>query len=247
MVVAKKRDELLGKIYKTNNCGECFIIDYQKGGKLKVMFYDGTIVKCSLKQLQLGNVRNQNAKTVRGIGYFGYGKYSYSKNRELTCTWRCLIGRVGCIDNYEDVTLCEEWLCFQNFAEWYVNQKGYDLGWQIDKDIIVKGNRHYSPETCALVPQNINNLFTKSDNNRGDCPLGVSKVVLKCGLVKYITDVHDLNGTRFKFRSDTVEEAFMLYKTHKEARIKHIAEQYKDQIDDRVYNAMMNWVVEITD
>jgi hypothetical protein len=46
---------------------------------------------------------------------------------------------------------------------------------------------------------------------------------------------------------DTVEEAFARYKEYKEDFIKDMAEQYKDKITDRTYQAMMAWVVEITD
>ena len=46
---------------------------------------------------------------------------------------------------------------------------------------------------------------------------------------------------------DTPEEAFYAYKPVKEAHIKSLAEKWKDQIDPRVYEALMNWTIEITD
>jgi len=45
----------------------------------------------------------------------------------------------------------------------------------------------------------------------------------------------------------TVEEAFLAYKKAKEAYVKSLANKWKDQIDPRVYNALMNYKVEITD
>ena len=45
----------------------------------------------------------------------------------------------------------------------------------------------------------------------------------------------------------TVEEAFQAYKQAKEAYIKEVANKWKDQIDNRVYKALMNYQVEITD
>ena len=46
---------------------------------------------------------------------------------------------------------------------------------------------------------------------------------------------------------NTAEEAFARYKVYKEDFIKDIAEQYKDKIPDKIYQAMMNWQIEITD
>ena len=43
----------------------------------------------------------------------------------------------------------------------------------LDKDILCKGNKIYSRDTCVFVPQRINSLFTKCDNARGDNPIGV--------------------------------------------------------------------------
>lgn len=45
----------------------------------------------------------------------------------------------------------------------------------------------------------------------------------------------------------TPEEAFLVYKQAKEFNIKLIAEQYKDAIDVRVYDALKNWEVSIND
>jgi len=48
-------------------------------------------------------------------------------------------------------------------------------------------------------------------------------------------------------RFNTIEEAFYAYKKAKENYIKETANKYKDVIDIRVYNALMNYEVEITD
>ena len=44
----------------------------------------------------------------------------------------------------------------------------------LDKDILVKGNKVYSPSTCIFVPFEINGQFTKANTRRGSCPIGVS-------------------------------------------------------------------------
>ena len=45
----------------------------------------------------------------------------------------------------------------------------------------------------------------------------------------------------------TAEEAFYAYKQAKEAHIKEVANKWKDQIDIRVYEALMKYEVEIMD
>ena len=68
---------------------------------------------------------------------------------------------------------------FQLFAEWCQAQHGYmskDCGkfWNLDKDILIHGNKVYSPETCIFVPQTINALLvTKGRNKEKELPVGV--------------------------------------------------------------------------
>ena len=45
----------------------------------------------------------------------------------------------------------------------------------------------------------------------------------------------------------TEVEAFNAYKVAKESFIKEQANNWKDQIDERAYEALMNYAVEITD
>lgn len=57
-----------------------------------------------------------------------------------------------------------------------------------------------------------------------------------------------VGGKRVKLKYwNTPEEAFAEYKTIKEKIIKEYAERYRGQIDEKVYNAMMEWQIEITD
>ena len=47
-------------------------------------------------------------------------------------------------------------------------------GKELDKDILVQGNKVYSPVTCIFVTKEVNCLFNKKEKSRGDCPIGVS-------------------------------------------------------------------------
>lgn len=73
---------------------------------------------------------------------------------------------------YKDCTVCEEWLLFSNFKSWMEKQDWE--GKHLDKDLLVEGNKIYSPETCVFVDAAANTLFSYSEVTRGKYPLGVS-------------------------------------------------------------------------
>ena len=152
---------------------------------------------------------------------------------------------------YENAICCDEWLYFENFYEWLHKQDNFDKWysgekWGLDKDIIMKGNKVYSPDSCCLVPLNVNNLFTKHDNDRGAFPIGVSKDkdMFRVGCRNPFDDENLYLGDY-----STERQAFQVYKKYKENIIKQVAqEEYnKGNITKRCYEAMINYQVEITD
>lgn len=60
--------------------------------------------------------------------------------------------------------ICEEWLTFSNFKAWMEQQDW--IGKQLDKDILIPGNRQYGPESCCFVTQELNKFFNLH-RNRG--------------------------------------------------------------------------------
>jgi len=74
--------------------------------------------------------------------------------------------------SYIGCSVCDEWLTFTTFKEW---MKSRDWkGKQLDKDILIKGNRVYSPSACVFVSVEINNLLNDHKKRRGKFPVGVS-------------------------------------------------------------------------
>lgn len=147
---------------------------------------------------------------------------------------------------YKTCIACDEWLNFQNFAEWY-NQNFYTVkneNMHLDKDILVKGNKIYSPETCIFVPSRINKLFIKGDNFRGKYPIGVT---YKSDINKFIARCNTLDKRKNLGVFSTEEEAFNKYKTFKEKYIKQVADEYKDYIPDKLYKALYKYEVSIAD
>lgn len=92
--------------------------------------------------------------------------------------WKDMIKRCYCHKyhanhpSYADCTVCEEWLTFSNFKAWMENQDWE--GRQLDKDLLVRGNKVYSPLTCVFLPSQVNVFLIESRAKRGLWPLGVS-------------------------------------------------------------------------
>ena len=77
---------------------------------------------------------------------------------------------------YAECRVCDEWMLFSTFERWF--NEHYILGWELDKDILVKGNTIYAPETCCFVPHEINLLFrcnSIEENTRRKAPLLAEK------------------------------------------------------------------------
>lgn len=236
------------------------IIEYNRVNDIIVEFQDDHRGKVHTQYQSFirGNVKNPYYPMMLGVGMIG-SKYPSKINNKPTKeyqAWKGIIYR--CFDEktkgrnitYQDATCCEEWLCFENFYEWLHEQSNFDNWnddkWTIDKDILIKGNKTYSPETCCLVPNNVNALFISKNNYRGDLPIGVKRsyksFIARCS--------NPITGSREYLGSySTPYHAFQSYKKYKEELIKQIAkiEYGKGNITEKCYKAMMDYKVEITD
>lgn len=143
---------------------------------------------------------------------------------------------------YHDCSICEEWKRFSVFLEWF--KQNYESGYALDKDILIKGNKVYSPTACCFVPTEINSLLTNRRNKRKGL-LGTAKTRNNTFQAHVSRDGKIVHLGSFK----TEEEAFYAYKQAKESYVKEVAERYYSQgrITEKVYNALMNYKIEITD
>lgn len=246
-------------INNTQGC-KMTIINYNTANDLVVEFENGYTTHGSYKDFKKGNIKNLYYSSIFGKACIGekYSTYDNGKESKEYETWFNMIAR--CYDEkwkqsypvYEECKCCEEWLLYENFYEWLHSQENFEI-WKhlnrsaLDKDIIVKHNKLYSPNTCLLVPCNINALFTRNEKNRGKYPIGVS-LHEETGLYRAVCN----NGYK-KSESlglhNTPEKAFLEYKKYKEYIIKQLAKEayLKGEITKRCYDAMMEYEVEITD
>ena len=189
---------------------------------------------------------------VHGVG-FNDVQFQIAINRKHIWQyrlWKNMLGR--CFDakykqrrpSYEDVTCCDEWLSFANFLGWVnkeVGYKGKPVGLALDKDILVKGNKTYSPEFCSFVPTAVNKLLNDHGAGRGEFPVGVC-FDKDCG--KFRAQLRCFGKMKHLGHYTTIESASFAYKTAKEAQIKIVATQYKDVLSPAVFESLMNWKIE---
>jgi hypothetical protein len=182
------------------------------------------------------------ARLVYGVG-FNNADYKIAKCENGKQVWMCPFYRkwkamlershgtkvLKSHPTYKDVSTCKEWHTFSNFREWMITQdwEGKDL----DKDLLVEGNKVYSPQTCVFV-DSMTNQFTKDGGNTGGLMLGCTfvrgKFHAKCS--------NPFTGKREHLGCFTDElEAHLAWKIRKHELALKLAEL---QTDERVAQAL---------
>ena len=258
---------MVAKVDRTGEVGyntfgsQMVIVEYRKYSDIDVYFpeYDWIAKNREYRHFKKGNVRCPYERRIFNIGYLGEGKYKSKengKNTRVYDTWYNMLQR--CYDEkyqkkyptYIGCEASENFHNFQNFAEWYENNY-YEIEGErmdLDKDILVKGNKIYSPDTCVFVPQTINKLFTKRQNDRGESVIGTSpkngKYRVRCYMINLETGKSKCEHLGL---FDTQEKGFEIYKYYKEKNIKQVADYFKSLIPEILYDALYNYEVEIND
>lgn len=223
------------------------IIDILGNSKIVVEFQDNNNhqKETHYNNFKRGTVKNPYDKSVFCTGYYGVGKYVARKNNKPTpayISWLHILER--CYNEpqkhkhpayYGIATVCDEWLNYQNYAKWHY-ENYYSIDGErihIDKDILIKGNKVYSPETCIFVPQRINMIFmSKQKSVDSDLPNAIyrCKTGFKCSY----------NGKSLGvFKS--LEEAVSVHGLYMKKHIRNVASEYKDKIPEKIYEALLNY------
>ena len=247
--------DCVGKVCKSKSSGDFKVLKYNDSYNVEIQFlktgYESTV--------QLGNIRNGEVKdpyspSVHGIGVLGT-KYPSRVNGVQTKEydlWYNML--VRCYSDtyqkkkptYEGCKVSDKFKSYEYFYEWCHKQVGFDnQDWHLDKDLLTKGNKVYSENTCVFLPREINQVLVKRTASRGEHLIGVywhSKGKA------FRAQVNKNKGKPEHLGSFKTElEAFNAYKTAKESFIKEVANKFKSRIDDRAYDALMNYEVNIDD
>ncbi|MGL4453116.1 MAG: hypothetical protein ACRCTZ_18295 [Sarcina sp.] len=252
-----KKEDKTGEINKNTQGSTMEIVRYKNKSDIDVIFKSGYISKNKMyKDFKSGNIKDYLYPSLLGHGIIGVGKYSKSNSQQYKI-WSGVINRAfnkkykSNKKTYNDVCVSGDFLNFQKFAEWFDDNNWVGEDAQIDKDILIKGNKIYSAGNCIIVDQRINCLFTKCNKSRGDLPIGCS---IRKGRNKIFVSlsVHDGEKSRRVYLGtyDDKNDAFKAYKEFKENYIKDVADEYFKKYQKFPYKllqAMYEYEVEIND
>ena len=247
--------DCVGKVCKSKSSGDFKILKYNDGKNVEIQFVNtGFETSATLNNIKSGGVKDPYAQSVCGVGVSGT-RYPITVNGVKTkeyVLWVNMLKR--CYSDsykkkhltYEYCTVSENFKYYEYFYEWCNKQIGFDdEGWQLDKDLLIKGNKVYSESTCVFLPKEINTVLIKCDKIRGKHPIGVHYHKRDKAFMAQVRENKGKSEHLGYFKTEI--EAFNAYKKAKESFIKEQANDWKLQIDDRAYKALMNYTVEITD
>ena len=239
------KTERVGKEFNTPY-GKIIILEYLNANNATIQFVnDGTILtNVKFSTIKSGEIKNPNFKSKFGVGYLGQGVYNLVNSKKAYFTWANMLARCyketsrHLAPTYKDVTVCEEWHNFQNFAKWF--EENSIAGYHLDKDILCKNCKIYSPETCCFVPREVNNLIL---NGR------YSKKINSCIGVqerngKYKVRARLTGGEKYLGFFESKETAKNVYIEAREKYIKEVAEKWKGKIADNVYQSLINYKID---
>lgn len=184
-------------------------------------------------------------RLVYGVGIndanYVVSKYDSSGSgatRQNKLIWRCpfymkwvamlkrCYGKLGDYPSYKTCYVCNEWLIFSNFRAW-MNEQDWE-GRELDKDVLVKGNKVYSPDTCVFVESRINKFILCEHNSPSD-------LTMRSDRNNYRVKYYDGKSSKSLRSFDSQEEAYTAWLSYKHDLACKLAET---QSDLRVANAL---------
>lgn len=244
---------MIGSVFRTNEGYDAIVVKYLNKYNVFIQIQDCNKHEMwvHLNALRKGQVKNPFHRSVMSVGFIGVGDYKVSLSGAHTpayACWKAMITRCysGVYHNgkptYLECKVSPEWQNFQVFAEWYYNQPNH-LIFELDKDILIKGNKTYSENTCCMVPSVLNALLTKRHLHRGLLPIGVCRNKLK-----YEAWLNIRGRRKSLGLSATASGAFDLYKRAKENYIRDLVENdFSEVLGDNIKQALLQYTVEIND
>lgn len=175
----KSGDFLMIKHYPVLSIGQKFVsksgnlykvVEYVDKYNVTIETQYGTIITTRQLMVEDGRIYDPYEPSNSTNGFFGRGVYS--RDSESYSNWTHVLARVEKTDS----TVCESWFNFQNFSKWYfenlTNTEHYSKI-TVDKDCMFFGNKHYSPDTCMLLPDDVNTMIQDKSSTEGSF-LGVT-------------------------------------------------------------------------
>ena len=247
--------DCVGKVCKSLNSGDFKVLKYNDSRNVEIQFLKTSYETVArLDNIKSGSIKDPYSPSVYGVGIIG-AKYPVSegsvktKEYDLWCSMlrRCYSEKYQKKQpTYEGCEVSDNFKSYEYFYEWCQNQIGFsNQGWQLDKDLLIKGNKVYSENTCIFIPTEINSVLIKCTASRGEYLIGVCWHNTNKA---FMAQVGKNKGKQEHLGYYSTEiEAFNAYKQAKESFVKEQANKWKDQIDPRAYKALMSYEVGIDD
>ena len=247
--------DCVGKVFKSKSSGDFKVLNYNNAKEVEIRFLKtGYETAVELGHIRKGEIKDPYLPSVYSVGILGtkYLSKVNGKNIKEYDLWQSMLRR--CYNDaykkrqptYEGCEVSDKFRSYEYFYEWCQNQIGFNnKDWQLDKDLLIKGNNVYSEDSCIFLPQEINKILVKREASRGEYLIGVYWNKKASAFVARVNK--NKGGREYLGLFNTELEAFNAYKKAKEAFVKEQANKWKSQIDERAYNALMNYTVEITD
>ena len=251
--------DCVGKVCKSKSSGDFEIVKYNNAKDVEVRFLKtGYEMVAQLGHIKNGDVKDPYAPSVYGVGVVGtkYPPSEGGRNTKRYALWCHMLERCYS-DNfkkknptYEGCEVSDNFKSYEYFYEWCNKQIGFGNDgnrnqFQLDKDLLIKGNKVYSESTCVFIPSEINSLLINCTALRGKHLIGVCWCKRDKAFKAQVSRNKGMQENLGYFKTEI--EAFNAYKVAKESFIKEQANKWKSQIDPRAYNALMKYTVEITD
>ena len=239
----------IGDTFKSSQGELCVVVNYISCSRILIRFSGSSSFERYVRadHLRSGSFNNPFYRSVCGVGFLGVGEHKTRQSNKKTAAYQCWNDMMKRCYNesvqkkhptYIGCRVDDDWHSFQNFAEWF--NDNYIEGYHLDKDILVRGNKLYSAETCCLVPRKINNLFLDCGKTRGLYPIGVSRNI-KTG--RFVSELNVDGEPVILGYFDCYKEAHNKYVSAKEANVKRTALEWQHRIDSRVFDVLMVWTV----
>lgn len=240
-----------GDLFFNKKGCEAVVINYENSRNVTIRFTDDNAHEMTLeaRDLSRGAFKNPYFPSLFGVAYVGHGDFETSEGGKKTdeyIRWSSMIRR--CYSeyvhdrqpSYSECTVSDDWLCYQSFAKWISNNEFNSADYELDKDLLLTGNKVYSSENCCLVPKTINSLVNDHSARKRLHPMGVSLDKRSGRFASQLA----INGKLTSLGVfATAEEAHAAYVLAKEAYVKRMATEWRGRIDERVFEALMKWRV----
>lgn len=250
-------DEILGKEFRNKQGCSFIVVKYEGANSVTIEFAEpyAYTMKSATKEIKNGCIKNLLFPQVYGVGYLGIGYDSkpvqiegFDKLVDVYAIWVAMLGR--CYSekvqikspSYIGCTVSRVWHNYQNLLVWYKDSMRGKQGYEVDKDILVEGNKLYGPDTCCIIPCEINCFFTATKVTGGRYLTGVQ---FHSRLNKYEACIGGGSAGKKIYLGvyATEREASEVYKEAKRSLLKGLINKWQDNLDNTVCEALLKLTV----